>query len=471
MKNLKLFCKVAFAKNRCNKVFILLACFTLCLSGCSSSDDSNDINNDAQPIPGGATVSAVTISDSGLSTATFEAAVTSEGSSAVSLKGFVYGTSPQPTLQDSKTDNGFGEGSFSASITGLTAASTYYVRAYAVNQSGTAYGPQNQFTTTTVAVAPTVTTISSAEVKQISAKATGKLINAGGASITELGICFIEDLGTNPTPTIDDRKMPATVTSGEFTVSVYGEDADSFWLKPQTTYKYRAYATNAQGTTSYGDVKEFTTANFKITGPTCTDASGNTYTTVILADRVWTAENMRTTIFQQNSMALSYRSSGSNWFNSIGSTPNRYTYPGGAQANVSSHGLLYNGYAVFNPNGLLPIQSAAQTNWRIPTLADWEILIKYLGGTNQAGKKLKKSGAWANDGNNADNTSGFNAIASGSISGTGSLGNFGQATFFWVNDSQSFKSIALAAGSSSTTVFSDNLTTQVGISVRCVRDY
>lgn len=66
--------------------------------------------------------------------------VTSEGSSAVTARGVCWSTSPNPKASGSHTSDGSGAGAFTSNITGLTANTLYYVRAYAVNSSGTAYG-------------------------------------------------------------------------------------------------------------------------------------------------------------------------------------------------------------------------------------------------------------------------------------------------------------------------------------------
>ena len=71
--------------------------------------------------------------------------ITSEGGSAVTARGICWSTSPSPTILNSKTTNGTGLGIFSSSITGLTLGITYYVRAYATNNFGTAYGNEVTF--------------------------------------------------------------------------------------------------------------------------------------------------------------------------------------------------------------------------------------------------------------------------------------------------------------------------------------
>ncbi|MFZ4726543.1 MAG: formylglycine-generating enzyme family protein, partial [Paludibacter sp.] len=58
-----------------------------------------------------------------------------------------WSTSSSPTITNSKTTDGIGTGTFTSSLTGLTAGTTYYLRAYATNSAGTGYGNEQVFTT------------------------------------------------------------------------------------------------------------------------------------------------------------------------------------------------------------------------------------------------------------------------------------------------------------------------------------
>jgi len=98
----------------------------------------------------GAVLPSVTTSDPSAAsptTGTGGGTVSSDGGSSVIVRGVCWSTSANPTTANSKTSDGAGTGTFSSNITGLTANTTYHVRAYATNSVGTAYGTDKQFTT------------------------------------------------------------------------------------------------------------------------------------------------------------------------------------------------------------------------------------------------------------------------------------------------------------------------------------
>lgn len=172
--------------------------------------------------------------------------VSNDGGLTVADRGLVWSTSSGPTLSDSSASGGSGVGSFSAAMTGLSAGTTYYVRAYATNSLGTSYGPQRSFTTLST-VPPTVTTGSASEITSASAEVSGNVTSDGGGTVTARGVAW----GTDPSPSTADATVSAGSGTGPFQVEIAG-------LDPVTTYYARAYATNVQGT-SYGPEVSFTT--------------------------------------------------------------------------------------------------------------------------------------------------------------------------------------------------------------------
>ena len=66
--------------------------------------------------------------------------ISSEGNSQITIKGICWSNSPNPTVNNDTTVNGFGLGSFVSNISNLNYNTTYFFRAYATNSNGTGYG-------------------------------------------------------------------------------------------------------------------------------------------------------------------------------------------------------------------------------------------------------------------------------------------------------------------------------------------
>ncbi len=94
-------------------------------------------------------ISTTSISSITATSATSGGNLISIGGSNVSARGVCWSTTPNPTTANSVIDNGAtsSAGSFTCNLSGLTSNTTYYLRAYAANSSGTAYGDQISFNT------------------------------------------------------------------------------------------------------------------------------------------------------------------------------------------------------------------------------------------------------------------------------------------------------------------------------------
>ena len=73
--------------------------------------------------------------------------ITDDGGANITTRGVCYSINTNPTTADNITNDGNGTGSFTSNLSGLTASTTYYLRAYAINSAGTAYGNELIFTT------------------------------------------------------------------------------------------------------------------------------------------------------------------------------------------------------------------------------------------------------------------------------------------------------------------------------------
>lgn len=202
------------------------------------------------------TVSTSSITNITQTTSTVGGNVTSDGGATVTERGVCYSTSQNPTVDNSKVQIGSGTGTFTSNITGLTANTTYYVRAYAKNSVGVNYGSQVSFTTPLPATMPSVTTSDFSDLGVNSVKLGGTITSNGNTNIYQYGVCYSK---TNTSPTASDECVYVTSnfnvnTPYSFTVSN---------LQPNTKYYYRAVVSNSVGIT-YGEVKEFTTLNITV---------------------------------------------------------------------------------------------------------------------------------------------------------------------------------------------------------------
>jgi uncharacterized protein (TIGR02145 family) len=100
-------------------------------------------------------LSTAPVSNITSSTATSGGNITEIGGATISSSGVCWSTTSKPTINNSKTTDGTGIGAYISSITGLTPASTFYLRAYATNSAGTAYGREINFTTSAASASVT----------------------------------------------------------------------------------------------------------------------------------------------------------------------------------------------------------------------------------------------------------------------------------------------------------------------------
>jgi uncharacterized repeat protein (TIGR03803 family) len=192
-----------------------------------------------------ASVTTTAVSSITATTASSGGNVAVVGGAAILARGVCWNTTGSPMTGDNKTTDAVGTGAYTSSIIGLTANTTYHVRAYVTNAGGTSYGNELDFTTATLA---TVTTTAVSNIAAISAVSGGNVTAEGGMSVTARGVCWSTALN----PTTADPKTTDGSGAGAFVSVLTG-------LAANTTYNVRAYATNGVGT-AYGNNESFTTA-------------------------------------------------------------------------------------------------------------------------------------------------------------------------------------------------------------------
>ena len=214
-------------------------------------------------------------------------AIVNDGNADITAKGFCFGTEQNPTLENNvvtieMTREEVADDFFEATLSDLKAATEYYVRAYATNIEGTAYGSEISFTTLEkveddntgddntgddntgddntgddntgddntgeiIIEMPTVETSFVKSITQTTARVGGNVTADGGAEVISKGFCW----SVEQNPTIEDMFTTDGSGVGTFTSTLEN-------LTPNTTYYLRAYATNSEGT-AYGEEKSFKT--------------------------------------------------------------------------------------------------------------------------------------------------------------------------------------------------------------------
>lgn len=139
---------------------------------------------------------------------------------------------------------------------------------------------------------------------------------------------------------------------------------------------------------------------------TVKDIDGNQYQTVKIGSQVWMKENLKVTRYR-NGDPIPRVTVNSEWVDlATGAYCACYNDEG---TTAFTYGYLYNWYAVDDRRNLAP------AGWHVPTDAEWQILMDYLGGEILAGGKLKETGTshWASPNTGATNESGFTARPGG----------------------------------------------------------
>ena len=182
------------------------------------------------------------------SSATLNGSIVKVGSPLYSEKGFCYSTSSNPTINSTKkTVSGSGEGNYSLSISGLSYNTTYYYKAYAIQNGTTIYGSEVSFNTGyTEAVVEAYSSVT--DIKYDSAKLSFIIKNVGDPACTEAGICY----GTSSNPTTSSNKVKGNVGTYKQSLTVTG-------LQESTTYYFRAYVIQ-NGQPVYSSTFSFKTA-------------------------------------------------------------------------------------------------------------------------------------------------------------------------------------------------------------------
>lgn len=389
--------------------------------------------------------------------------VINDGGSLVIARGICATTNDinPPTMIDSfdtwHTSDSTGIGSFTSKIDIHWAGAahnikqTHYIRAYATNKTGTAYGKILSFS-------PKSKLPSFQSISLISVTNSIAIIkyDIGGQtpnfSIDKVAFCF----STSPSPTIEENHVFFTPNWDTFKDTIKN-------LLPNTTYYVRGYVKNESGD-AYSPEIILTTWE-----GTISDISGNVYPYKTIGSQVWMAENLKTSKLNDGTI--------------IPNIPDNLAWSStttNASCTYTNYGNLYNYYAVVDNRNLCP------TGWHVPSDNEWKILEIQLNmtqtqadgtgfrGTDEGGK-LKMSildiNIWKIPNTGATNSSGFSAQGGGYRYDNGILTNATVSGNFWTSsefDANAAWSRFLSYNNAQIGRFSINK--KYGFSVRCVKD-
>ncbi|MEI7895853.1 MAG: FISUMP domain-containing protein [bacterium] len=355
-------------------------------------------------------VATNTVTNISTHSATSGGIVISQGSSVVTSRGVCWSISSNPTINDAHTSDSAGIGGFTSNITGLTEVTTYYVRAYATSEAGTAYGNQLSFFTGGVPVLPSVSTGTLTNITETAASCGGNVSIQGTSPVTARGICW--SVYANPT-TANAHTTDGSGT-GDFTGSITG-------LIANTAYFLRSYATNSYGTT-YGFQIGFTTPGPNgpqpCPGTPTVTYDGKTYNTIQIGTQCWFRENLN----------LGTRINGS-----VNQTNNgiieKYCYDD-LESNCDLYGGLYQWNEMQKYITTQQLRGICPVGWLLPKDSDWTKLTTFLGGDSIAGGSMKSSTGWDGDGTGT-NSSGFTVFPGGFRNENGLFEMLTTDAFFW----------------------------------------
>ena len=231
---------------------------------------------------------------------------------------------------------------------------------------------------------PLITTINPSNITASSAQCGGVLYHEGDEPVTEKGLCW----SAHSEPDLQGPHMAAAPGLGNFTMTMNGLTSGNYYV--------RAYAKTDAGETYGRSMKFVVPFGFM------TDVDGNQYRTVKIGGQVWMTENLRVTRYRDGTPIPYTTLATGNW----STTTHAYCVMDDNMGNLQQYGALYNAYVVHNSKKIAPV------GWHVPSLNELQILINTLGAENAAVHlKKQEGGHWGSD--LADNSSGFDAMPSG----------------------------------------------------------
>lgn len=220
-------------------------------------------------------------------------------------------------------------------------------------------------------------------------------------------------------------------------------------LNSSTSYYVKAYATNERGTAYSSLWYVYTDLE---TAPSVFDNSGYKYPVVKIGNQEWMAENLKVETYN-NYDSISLSGAYSFWV------------PASDPTYQLEYGNYYQNIVVTNPLGVCP------QGWQMPRNDDWNELISYLGGINNAGEKLKSTAQGDTQWNihSGDGSTEFNAYPAGVFT-SGNYNSINELALFWSKDIYDpFNGYCYKLSSNNDSIVMEHIHNQTSLNVRCVK--
>jgi uncharacterized protein (TIGR02145 family) len=219
--------------------------------------------------------------------------IASDGGSGVVEKGIFWSKSPNANISGVKVVIESETNDFTTTLDNLLRGTTYYVKAFATNAKGSAFGEEKLFST--LKELPTIATLSAQDITINSAIIFGEITSDGGANITEKGFYW----GTTDAPETTGTKIVIEGEEAQFSKSLDN-------LNPGATYFFVAYAENEVGKV-YGSQKSLKTqGNLPIASTT---GHSNLKTSSVTLKGIVSASMLITTVTFEYGTSSSYGNS------------------------------------------------------------------------------------------------------------------------------------------------------------------
>ncbi|MCP4313121.1 MAG: hypothetical protein GY790_17825 [Bacteroidetes bacterium] len=298
---------------------------------------------------------------------------------------------------------------------------------------------------------PVVETVEPASITSSGVVAGGSIVSDGGGTITAAGVIW----GLEPYVGNGYQDQSATITGNQFSVTLENLEYGNYY--------YIAYAENEAGR-SYGEPVSF---HPLLPENMFVDQRDNrAYEWVRIGTQVWMAENLVYLPVMKNS------------YNSSSTEPFYYVYgyygfkmeEALSSAYYDAYGTLYNYPAA---------EEACPAGWHLPTLAERDALISYIGGVSQIGRLIETGDEHWNDNTSGTNVSGFSARGAGGAIpdqfGITRFGGLGEVTGWWMSDTctnQAGNGLPFVIIQDDPFIIPDSQCTPFsnGYSIRCVKD-